>query len=80
MGYRQSLSSSYSDRLGWFYTSLGGDINVLIHHRSAKRLVDTISGFRRFVTENHPDKLAQTEILITAIESMVAELETALDA
>lgn len=80
MAYRQSLKSSYSDRLGWFYTSLGADINQLIHSRNAQPLANTLSGFLKFTTENHPSKLTETQALITAIQDMVTALETALDA
>lgn len=80
MSYRQSLNSSYSDRLGWYFTSLSADINQLIHSRNATPIARTLSGLRKFTTENHPSKLAATETLITSIEAMVSALEAALDA
>lgn len=80
MSYGQSLNMSFPDRFGWFFTSLSGDLNTLMHSRNAQPLARTLSGMRKFVTENHPSKLAETEELITSIEVMVSKLEAALDA
>lgn len=80
MGYRQSLSSSFNDRIGWYFVQISGDINTLIHNRSAARLANTLNGLRKFTTESHPGKLPEVEELITSIGAMITKLEAALDA
>lgn len=80
MPYAQSLKQSYSDRAGWFFTQISMDITTLIHSRNAQPLANTLSGFEKFVTENHPSKLSETQALTASIQSMITALETALDA
>lgn len=79
MPYAQSLKTSYSDRLGWFFTQISMDITNLIHSRNATPLARTLAGFEAFVTANHPSKLTETQALISDIQAMVVTLETALD-
>lgn len=80
MSYRQSLTSSFPDRMGWFFVQLSGDINILLSTRNASKLATSLNGMRDFTATNHPDKSAAVEDLITSIEDMIAKLEIALDA
>lgn len=79
MPYNQSLKGSYNDRLNWFFISLSQSIGTLIFYRKAQPLAQAIENFRGFVTLNHPDKLEQTEELLSSIEAMIESLETLLD-
>lgn len=80
MAYKQSLTSSFGDRMGWYFVQLSGDINILLNSRNAQPITNTLSGMRSHIAANHPDKVASTETLITAIEGMITALESAMDA